>query len=394
MKINKYFIIPLILLAMLVLMELFFPKPVSWEVTLSSDDKIPYGTYILKKTISPVFIENQLELSRKSFYEMQDSSDVQPSNYLVIAETFQPGKHDIDAMLKKIEEGSHVLISSYLFGKTIYDSLGIKTKDVILDKLKNTGNPLEFDSTYIQKLFPDKTAVYYYKYEDLPVSFSMDSASGWEVHAWNENDEPVLISMSFGEGRLILNSTPLIFTNIYLLKQSNHKVASMALSLLPELPLHWSEFYSRGRGEPQTPLRYILSTLPLKWAYYVLIFSVLFFILFEAKRKQRPIRVLTPPRNDSLDFIKTIGNLYFEKGDHKNMATKKITHLLEYIRAHHHLPTNRYNTEFFIQLSNKSGKPLVNIEALFTMIEILNKKEKIVGDELLILNRKIEALLD
>ena len=76
------------------------------------------------------------------------------------------------------------------------------------------------------------------------------------------------------------------------------------------------------------------------------------------------------------------------------MATKKITYLIEYIRTHHHLPTNRYNTEFFIQLSNKSGKPLVNIEALFTMIEILNKKEKIVGDELLILNRKIEALLD
>jgi hypothetical protein len=140
-------------------------------------------------------------------------------------------------------------------------------------------------------------------------------------------------------------------------------------------------------------LRYILTTEPLKWAYYVTVLGLLFFILFEAKRKQRPIPVLTPPRNESMDFIKTIGNLYFEKGDHKNLASKKIQYLLEFIRSHYHLPTNRFDEDFFSLLSSKSGKPLINIEGLFTMIRILDKKEKIDGNELLVLNRKIEAFL-
>ena len=124
------------------------------------------------------------------------------------------------------------------------------------------------------------------------------------------------------------------------------------------------------------------------------LFAVIAFVIFEAKRKQRPIPIITAPRNESLDFIKTVGNLYYEQNDHKNISEKKIQYLLDHIRSHYHLPTNDIKSlEFLDQVATKSGKPLINIEGLFAMIEILKRKEHVHSDELRILNDKIEAFL-
>jgi len=119
------------------------------------------------------------------------------------------------------------------------------------------------------------------------------------------------------------------------------------------------------------------------------------FVFFEAKRKQRPIAILNPPNNDSLDFVKTVGNLYYESGNHKNIANKKIQYLLEHIRGHFYLNTTDINDpEFHRQLSRKSGKPSLNVEGLMTMIGIVSQKDQIHEDELRVLNNKIEALLE
>ena len=126
----------------------------------------------------------------------------------------------------------------------------------------------------------------------------------------------------------------------------------------------------------------------------MIIFSVFAFVIFETKRKQRPIPVIKAPRNESLDFIKTVGNLYFEQSDHKNIADKKIQYLLEYVRTHYHLSTTEItNPEFHEHLAHKSGNPIINVEGLFTMIDILQGKQSIHQDELRILNEKIEAFL-
>ena len=117
-------------------------------------------------------------------------------------------------------------------------------------------------------------------------------------------------------------------------------------------------------------------------------------VIFGAKRMQRSIPVLTSPKNESLNFVKTVGNLYFEKSDHKNIAQKRISYILEYIRNVYHLPTNSLDAGFFDILSHKSGKPLLNIEGLFIMISILQQKDKIDEEELMVLNKKIEAFLE
>ena len=389
---TKFLLFAIVLVGMLALIELFYPRPISWHTTLSSDDKVPFGLSVLKSSIVDLFEEEEIIISRESFFLMSDSL-TKDDNFLVICEYFLQGEEDFEAMLSKVTEGASILISAYGFNEVMQDSLGFSVSDNVFTDISNNLNPEE-DSTFLEMIFPRLQQKYTYRRMDAPYYFELDEEEKWTILIINEESEPVAISRKVGSGQLILSCTPLAFSNYYILYGRGQEPASALLSQLPDNGLHWTEFYSRGRGEPLTPLRYVLSTTPLRWAYYVTIFAVFAFVFFEAKRKQRPVPIIQPPRNDSLDFVKTVGNLYYENGDHKNIVEKKIQHLLDHIRSKFHLQTtNIGNQEFYEQLAKKSGKPLINVEGLFTLIEILQKKDRVHEDELKTLNSKIEAFL-
>jgi len=385
MKIHvKYLIVIGGLFLLLLFTELFLPKPVSWSKTLSSDDKIPYGTFVLKDAI----VRNQesptIELTRRSFFEIDDTIH---TDVLVISRMFANGQEDFKALLNYVSFGNTVVIATELLGEEWEDSLGIRTEDVVQAHLEESGNPSIEDSTSIS--WGKK---YFYRAEDNQMVLKgMDSE--WIVHAIHESGDPVIISSAIGEGNLILCSNPWIFTNYYLLS-GQKGIVDQVLSSFSSAKLHWTEIYSRGRGEATTPLRYVLSVPPLKWAYYLVVGFLAIFVVFEAKRKQRPIPIILPPANESLNFVKTVGNLYYEKRDHKSIALKMINFLFDQIRSKYYLSTQEINKEFMQRLTHKSGKPLINVEGLMTLIDIVQTKDRIDSEELLTLNRKIEAFLN
>jgi len=210
------------------------------------------------------------------------------------------------------------------------------------------------------------------------------------VIAKNDYQKPVTIRISWGKGNIILNSTPLAFTNIYLLPEKNNEFASTTLSYLPKTNVHRTEFYHLGRMESSSPLRYILTNEPLRWAYYLTIAAILIFMIFEAKRKQRIIPVIKPLANTSLEFVSTVGNLYYQNGDHKNMAEKKINFLLDQIRTKYLLRTHEFNVEFINILASKSGNNSEEVQSLFRTITFIQSTTVISAGQLMDLNQKIE----
>ena len=74
-------------------------------------------------------------------------------------------------------------------------------------------------------------------------------------------------------------------------------------------------------------------------------------MIFKGKRNQRLIPVITPLKNQTLAFTRTIANMYYEKSDHKNIATHKINYFLEYIRITHRLSTLKIDASFYEKLA-------------------------------------------
>ncbi|MCW5912115.1 MAG: DUF4350 domain-containing protein [Cyclobacteriaceae bacterium] len=384
-KYIAYLVVLGVLLAALLLTK---NKQYDWTVTFSHEDKNPYGAYALNELL-PTLHHKPVKNSYKTLYELQDSLSPH-QNLVIISSMFGPGKEDTEALLKYVSNGGTALIAAnYLYG-SFADTLGLEVSDVLFNKIGNAFNQNDTASLHFVSAVMDSAREYRYKSGNIHNYISRADSVPATTLAKNNHYQPVAIKTSWGNGTLLINCTPMVFTNIHLLDSDNHKFAEGLLSYLPERETIWTEYYHLGRFESATPLRYVLITEPLRWAYFLTIISILLFMIFEAKRKQRIIPVIKPLTNTSLEFVGTIGNLYYQNGDHKNIAEKKIQFFYEHVRTHQGISLQHLNENGVQFLIRKSGVPEKTVRALVNRIQSIRTKESITAGELTDLNLQIE----
>ena len=184
-----------------------------------------------------------------------------------------------------------------------------------------------------------------------------------------------------------------MFTNFSMLHRDNHDYVAGILSNLEPGKMHWTEYYQLGRMEAQTPLRYILTQRSLKWALYILMIAILIFMVFELKRKQRVIPVLVPLKNETMDFVKTIARLYFQKKDHKNLASKKILHFMEFLKHQLNIDLNDDTSEIISTVASKTATQESEVQELFDQMNRVSEASFITARELGTLVNKINGII-
>lgn len=384
----KYLFYVVAIIGVYLLVTLTGPKQHNWQVTLAHEDKEPYGTFALNQLLPNFFEGHAIENSYQTLYEKLDTTHTR-ANILILTARFAAGKEDVDILLNHLARGNSAIISAQTFSGPLADTLQVSTYDFLFRAAQDTRLS---DSLSLYFLNGNDTAQYFYSQRSIHNYFDSFDSTRSEVLAVNEFLEPVLIKVKWGAGNLFLNTTPLIFTNINLLDGNNHRFVAENLSLLPAQDVFWSEFYHLGRREAATPLRFILTTEPLRWAYYLTVVSLLLFILFEAKRKQRIIPVVKPLANTTLEFATTIGNLYYQRGDHKNMAEKRIAFFLDQLREKYWIET-AIHSHAVEAIARKTGNNLHTTATLFNHIDRIHRSANISSDELKNLNMEIEAFL-
>lgn len=371
--------------------KLLSPKQHNWMITYAHDDHNPFGGYALNELLPSIFKSDGIYHSYETMYEIKDSLK-RDGNILILCNQFSAGKEDTDALLKHIGNGGTALIAAGNFWGHFADTLKLSTQDYMF-----SDGQIQFpkgDSASIHFVNPtfDTTRLFNFRRDNIHNYFHRFDTTRTSVIAVNEDGKPVALRVKWGKGNLILNSTPLAFTNIYLLSDPNHEFLSSLLSYMPNDNLEWTEYYQLGRMESASPMRFVLTNDPLRWAYYLALFSLLMFMVFEMKRRQRIIPILKPLANTTLEFVSTIGNLYYQNGEHKNIAEKKINFFLEHIRARFWISTTKMDEEFIRVLNRKSGIPESEIRALLTTMAIIHSKPEITAQELVDLNRTIERM--
>jgi len=369
--------------------RLYAPTNLDWSVTFHKEDKNPFGGYALHETLGQLFPGKQINQSYYTLYELYDSIE-QPVNFISLSTSFSPGKEDVEILLKNVEQGGHAFIASQYFYDVFADTLNVSTSDYFFETNihgylnQNDTATIAFVSASVEH------AAYEFPRKNTHNYFDSFDSTRTTILAENDLKLPVLIKVTWGKGNLILSSIPLAFTNIYFLKDDHYKFCENTLSYLPVQDVHWTEYYHLGRMEVQTPLRFILTTEPLRWAYLITILSVILYMIFEARRKQRIIPVIKPLANTTLEFVNTIGNLYYQNSEHKSIATKKINFLLEQIRSRYWLSTTKLDAVFINTLARKSGNREEDVTNLVNTIVHIQRQEHLTAAQLLDLNEKIE----
>ncbi|HQQ81582.1 MAG TPA: DUF4350 domain-containing protein [Cyclobacteriaceae bacterium] len=405
MKGNRSYIIYLsIALGLFVLVKLTEPRGFDWTPTCDVQDKNPYGAWVLGEVMPAIFPGHKITYSNRTPYELKDSLTTNESLF-ILAPAVNIGKEDTEALLNHVEKGGIVFISAESIWGKLADTLRFRTTSYLFE---NGIKAVRADTSYLQfPIAPLDTNYYSFAKNSIHHYFGL---RGWEnkkdslesIRIWNkgraiavnEYEHPVTIRRPWGKGYFLLNSTPLVFSNINILQPAANAFASTSLSYLPQQNIRWMEYYSAGRREAVTPLRFILRTPPLTWAYYISVLTLLVFMIFEGKRRQRTIPILPPLQNTSMEFTTTLGNLYYQRGDHRDIAEKKILYFFDQMRQRYHLNPVHRETNFFELASRKTGHTVSEVTTLFKLIDAVLQQKELTAKQLIDLNHQMEKFFD
>lgn len=369
------------------------------RISFNRRDKIPYGLYIAYNNLPHVFPNASITINRKQ-PEYWDSVNTYSDKQalLIIVPSFRANEFEMRRLINFIENGNTVFISTAMVSYEVQSMLHCEIPDVfdINDNLSLNNGTDSFSVSLVNPPFSQKDQYgcpgrrfesYFSKYDS-----GISTVFGNGIYIL-----PDLIRFKAGKGNLYFHLTPLAFSNYFLLYNQNIRYYNKVLSLIPgdTKKVVWDEYflYKRfsGRNDGDKSIfSALMSQRSFRAALLLLIILLGLYILQEMRRKQRIIPAVGKPRNDSLEFVKTIGRLYYEKRDNKNLAQKMVAYFLEHVRNRYKLSTASPGEDFIISLQRKTGQPEDNIRKIVSFINGLDKEETISNEQLAGFHTRLE----
>lgn len=389
MKWMKWYIVVMLALIILYMVaEYNRPKTIDWTPSYSNTDKIPYGTYIVFNGLKDYFSGRLPVVEQLPLYNHVNNSEATDEVYIVINNNVGTSATDEEELYKYIRRGNTVFIAAESLSGSFEKkfNVGIEWFNKYFGSKK--------DSVTINMVSPALHAKQDYAMQKgtLESYFKEVDTGRTTILGMNNNGDANFIRIRIGAGYLFLHAAPQAFTNFFVLKDNNVDYVNKVFSYLPQhcTALYWDEYYKGYGREQDTPLRVVLTRANLRWAWYIALGTVLLYILFQVKRRQRIIPVIAAPKNDSKEFVETVSRVYYNQKHHLNIAEKKISYWLDYVRNRFSISTKELNDEFVAALSHRSGVPKEDVSAITTLIGMCRVRPAISTDELLRINQLID----
>ncbi|MFC3561696.1 DUF4350 domain-containing protein [Pedobacter jamesrossensis] len=377
-----YFAIGIILILVYLVAQFNKPTPTDWSPSYLKKDKIPYGTFILYDRIKDICPKAKLINSNQPFYNTLKGKGFKNSAYLVVAPQVNITKTDFEQLKKYMFEGNSVFIASYDLGKYARKILKL---DLSM-QFTSDGSSINFTNPNL------KTVVNYGFEKGIGNNyFSKIDTSKSTILGVNSTNNPNFVKYSYGKGSLYLIAGPGFYSNFNLLDKYGAEYAAKSLSYLQgSETIIFDEYSTIVKTGEKDMLRVFFEHPELEYAYYLCIFSLLLFVFYDIKRRQRIIPIADPYTNTSVAFANVVGSVYYHERNNLDIAKKKINYLMEHLRSRYYLKTNEIDANFAEILRLKTGinEPMAkNITRYFMQIPLANS----FGDgELINLNDIIE----
>lgn len=369
------------------------------RLSFSRKDKIPYGTYVAYENLKYLFPDASVKVNRLSPEKWYADSVLFPRQALIIiTPQFLPDEDEMDKLIAFAQKGNSVFISTRVLSYNAQEMLHCRTP---YNEFVFFANAVGMDDTLNVLLnnppFTKKTDFLYPGKRFESHLYKYDTAIT-NILGTNKDEFKNFIHLKTGKGNIFLHMAPVAFTNYFLLHKDNAGYYDEALSVIPKdvTDVTWDEYYLHKLYEGNYNkgnrgwLYVLLKYPPFKWGLLVAIIAIGLFVLLETRRKQRYIPFVSKPKNDSLDFVKTIGRLYYEKNDHRDLAKKMGLYFLEHIRNTYKLPTGQLDEEFVKNLHYKSGYNQSDLKKIVSFIDFVNEAPGVTDAQLAEFHKDLE----
>lgn len=370
------------------ILEATAKEPLDWTPSYHREAKIPLGTKIFFDQLQESDLD--LQINNRPPFELFSQKSDSLKTLLLINSYIGINGAETDSLLQWVERGNEVFMAAST-APAIMDTLniialGLTPNDRISYKpllnLSNKNFEIGDDKLY------DRDQNYFIYFKEIDTlnttvlgEFRVDSDS-----LMHQNMHVNFIKVPYGKGQFYLHTMPQVFSNHFLLTDDNHRYTSAVMQYIDaSKPLVWDAYYKNGRETVGSLLHYLLNNKYLRIAYYLLIASLIIFIFFEGKRKQKAIKIVKPLQNKSYEYVKTIADMYVNKRNHKKIAMLKIDLFLAKIRQKYHLQTQDIDKTFIQNLALKSEQSEKHIIKTFKYIERINQLETVTKKDLILL---------
>jgi hypothetical protein len=386
---NKKFLYIFIgLFGLIILVQYLLPKPINWNHTYLSKDKAPFGCYAIHELMNGVYTE-KLSYNNQTFYNLKNKVTTSAS-ILVINDNLNLNKSDIRSMFEMLENGNTIFLAANRFEGQLADTFHINTQFDFSNYFMSIDSLINKPGERINLLAKNKKREKYVYSQAASIStFSHFDTTRFTVLAVTKKDKACLLRARIGKGNLFLMSVPDVFANTFIVKHQNRTLAYNMLSMIKNKELVWDEYYKTFNVTNYSFLKFILESDALYAAYLLLFFSLILYMIFEGRRRQRPIPIIEPVTNSTLEFVNVISHVYFNSKNHQDIAAEKIKFFYETIRKKFNVSTNEINEAFIAEISELSGIELKLVKQLFSYCERLKNAKEISEYDLVELNRQI-----
>lgn len=377
-----YGIIFIVLIGILALLELNKTHLTDWRKSYDSNEKSPFGLYVFDNEVDNL-LSNQVSRTEVSPYNYYKQVEKEPHNILIIQSSIDD--ESWNKILENVASGSDAMVISSFSSPTISDSLGFYPTIISYAEsatIKLTDKKFANDSLVLDKL-PNRTG-----YRNI---YDSHEILGKEA---GDKEYANFIKVTHGKGNLYLHSEPLIATNYYLLESKDNRYIESVFSYLPNRETVWFTDATTHTSVSQSPMRFILSKPALRYAWWLFLVGLVLFVIFNAKRKQRIVPIIKPLENTTVEFVKSIGNLYLQEGNPKDMMAKKAQYFLHYIRTEFFIETHLLDDKFIRELHLKTGKIESKIKEATTLIKKgQSPNATVTTEELIKMNNLLDEIL-
>jgi hypothetical protein len=359
-------------------------------------DKEPMGGYVAYHYINSLFNYGVTDVINKSFSKLRYEINYNKSLYIIVAKAVFMSTDDVESMMNYVSNGNTLFISAEYIDEKLIDTLGAKISFDISSFFVQSEYEMEKKDTWLS-LAQEPTANKQ-KYGFFFVPFnnrvtSYDTSATQEL-GYNEEHQTNFIAIDHGRGKFILHIAPAAFSNYFLLTGNNKEYLEKAISYFkPETSsVYWDNYYRlrRGSDEDFSIVKFFKKHPPLYDAFLLTLAALLIFISFAGKRRQRFVPEKIPNANTTVSYTETIGRLYLQKKDNRNIALKMFTYFLEQVRNNYYLNTQSLNNEFSEALSRKSGVPEARVKHLLQLMDDADRSDNISDMRLLELHNLIQ----
>ena len=417
----------ILIAAVIILATVFFffnrnsKEEYDWTENYRESNRQPYGTYVVYNMLESHFDGKEFTKMKTKISENMPTETDDVANYVFIGEGMFLDSADLQTLLTFAEDGNNAFIAAKSFPIELME-------DYLYDYSANCGEFWEGLSTY-----RDTSVALNFYHDDLiekeATVFKFARNNETTPYRWHYFDEEYFcgeeydnvyyenesflnigdfddyevnfVKVPYGEGNFYLHCTPLAFTNYHMIEEYGLDYANKVFAHLEEGDIYWDAFNHVGEQRPrnndddldklfepvslsdESPLEYILSQDSLRWAWYLLLALGVLYLIFRAKRRQRIIPVNEPNTNTSLEFIESIGRLYFQQNNHKKLEEQKMKLFLNFIRERYNLPVHNIDNQLVDKLIIVSGVSEQKVKAIFALYESHLKKPEIFEEQLI-----------